>query len=240
MPTRDSDDEPYCTSSRGSDRHPSQATPHPGRCPHGPAEHHTEYRPAAHIGASLVTRLQPHGIDFLLTGLNLLLRHFFAIEMELLVGSKDRLRSRTGHETEEHYRHHEFLPRTIVHRHPFGCISVYSSLLTLCGKCRGFLNCAQIVRWMCCRVRTAHVLPPIGVPTSSDPSALFFLQRLDGWTQHCGQCPRTSFPISSWLNLEVVSIPRIQRGPSEAAHWASTETASTPSLLPPYCHPVTS
>jgi hypothetical protein len=42
------------------------------------------------------------------------------------------------------------------------------------------------------------------------------------------------FPHSSLLRLgiEVVSPARIQRGPSEAARWASTETTSVPNRLP--------
>lgn len=41
------------------------------------------------------------------------------------------------------------------------------------------------------------------------------------------------------LGTEVVSIARIQRGPSEAARWASTETTSVPDPTP-HCQPVTS
>ena len=34
------------------------------------------------------------------------------------------------------------------------------------------------------------------------------------------------------LGIEVVSLARIQRGPSEAARWASTETTSMPNSFP--------
>lgn len=50
------------------------------------------------------------------------------------------------------------------------------------------------------------------------------------------------FPHSSLLRLgiEVVSFARIQRRPSEAARWTSTETISVPNSPSLHCHPVTS
>lgn len=50
----------------------------------------------------------------------------------------------------------------------------------------------------------------------------------------CVHCPRTFLlPLLPFqLGAEVVSIARIQRGPSEAARWASTETTSVAQFLP--------
>ena len=59
-----------------------------------------------------------------------------------------------------------------------------------------------------------------------------FPSRPGGWTLNCAHCPSTSFPTPSWLDGEVVSFARIQRGPSEAARWESTETTSAPRLPP--------